>query len=296
MIQIHSDMPQPRNKGLRTRVGYADLHMHSTLSDGALSVEALIRLAHKKGLDCISITDHDNVDSWSLGKKTADVLGLELVPGVEISTVWQGKDVHILGYFFDSTNLALNMELEEQARLRHQRVRAIIKKLNALGVDLTYEKVLSYCKGRIIGRPHIAMAMVAEEYVSTFNEVFNKYLADDGLAFVEKKGLSPQQAIRLIENAGGISVLAHPAKTNVDELIPTLAEAGLKGIEVFSPGQKGTVARRYRDLARKFDLVGTGGSDFHTEGTMHDMGSMKMPYAVVNQLLERRDQARAERY
>lgn len=295
MIQSQNTLWHPSvRQHSAPRTGFVDLHMHSLLSDGTLSLEALLKLAVRKGLATVSITDHDNLDSYLQGKPIADQLGLELIPGIEVSSVWQGKDIHILGYFCDSTNLAMNVELEEQTRQRHTRVKAIIKKLNALGVELNYEKVLSYCKGRVIGRPHVAMAMVDEEYVSTFSEAFQKYLAEDGLAFVEKKGLSPQQAIRLIENAGGIAVMAHPYKTNADDLIESMVEWGLKGIEIYSPSQKGAVGRKYRELARKYNLVGTGGSDFHTEGGPYGLNCLKIPYAVVEQLRERRETSRAD--
>jgi len=295
MIQSQNSVwHRPVNQGRPSRIGFADLHLHSTLSDGTLGVEVLIRLCARKGLSCISITDHDNLDSYTQGLPFADAAGIELIPGIEVSSVWQGKDIHILGYFCDSTNLAMNVELEEQARQRHTRVKAIIKKLNSLGIDLSYEKVLTYCKGRVIGRPHVAMAMVDEEYVASFSDAFLKYLAEDGLAFVEKKGLSPQQAIRLIENAGGIAVMAHPYKTNADDLIESMVEWGLKGIEVYCPTQKGNVGRKYREIARKYNLVGTGGSDFHTEGGPYGPNCLKMPYAVVDQLRERRETSRAE--
>ena len=158
--------------------GYADLHMHTKLSDGTLSVDELLMLCKRKGLRCISITDHDNLDSYKLAEEPAKEIGLEIIPGIEISAVWQGKDIHILGYFCDPTNLALNMELEDFAKQRIARVKAIIKKLNALGIGITFEKVHSYCKGKIIGRPHIAMSLVDEEYISNFSEAFTKYLGD----------------------------------------------------------------------------------------------------------------------
>jgi predicted metal-dependent phosphoesterase TrpH len=295
MIQVQPDALVPGQRIFRSsKIGTADLHSHTSLSDGILSVEALIRLAARKGIGCLAITDHDNLDSWIQGHKLAESLGIELIPGIELSSVHQGKDIHILGYFFDTTNLAMNLELEEQTKLRHTRVKAIIKKLNALGMELTYEKVLSFCKGPVIGRPHIAMAMVAEEYVSNFAEAFHKYLAEDALAYVEKKGISPQQAIRMIENAGGIAALAHPMKTNADHILEPLVEAGLKGIEIYCPGQKGSAGRKYRDFALKHNLVGTGGSDFHTEGAAVGLGSLKMPYSVVEALKERREKSHAE--
>ena len=278
-----------------TKIGYADLHMHTKLSDGNLSVEELVTLCKRKGLQCISITDHDNLDSYKLAQKPAENAEIELIPGIEISAVWQAKDIHILGYFCDPTNLALNIELEDFAKQRIIRVKAIVKKLNALGIDITFEKVLSYCKGKVIGRPHVAMSLVDEEYISSFSEAFTKYLGDGCVAFVEKKGLNPQQTIRLIENAGGIAVLAHPYKSGVDDaLIENLVEWGIKGIETYSPAQKGTVARKYREIAQRFNLVGTGGSDFHAEGVTHAPGCMKMPYSVVEELRERREKSRAE--
>lgn len=295
MIQAQADLWRSQSRLTRPpKVGTADLHVHTNLSDGALSVEAVLHLAARKGLNCISITDHDNVDSWDLGKNLAAELGIEMIPGIELSSVHQGRDIHILGYFCDTTNLALNLELEEQTRHRHTRVKTIIKKLNSMGMDLTYEKALSFCKGRVIGRPHVAMAMVAEEYVGNFAEAFQKYLGEDGQAYIEKKGISPQQAIRLIENAGGIAVMAHPLKTQADALIPDLVEAGLKGIEVFCPGQKGSAGRKYRDIAFKYNLVGTGGSDFHADGAQVGLNGLKMPYSVVEALRERREKSHAE--
>ncbi len=274
---------------------FADLHLHTRLSDGELSVEDLIRLAKKKGLRCISITDHDNLDSYQYAAEPAKEANMEIIPGIEISSVWCGRDIHILGYFCDPTNLALNLELENFAKQRIVRVKAIIKKLNALGIELKYEKVASYCKGRIIGRPHIAMSLVDEEYISSFAEAFTKYLGEGCAAFVEKKGLNPQQTIRLIENAGGIAVLAHPYKSGADEaFIRDLTEWGIQGIETYSPAQKGNIGRRYRELAAKYNLVGTGGSDFHSEHGAVLPNYMKMPYSVVEELKERREKSRAE--
>ena len=180
------------------------------------------------------------------------------------------------------------MELEDFTKQRIARVKAIIKKLNSLGIDITYEKVHSYCKGKVIGRPHIAMTLVDEEYIGNFAEAFTKYLGDGCIAFVEKKGLNPQQTIRLIENAGGIAVLAHPYKSGLsDEFIENMVEWGIQGI-------KGAIGRKYKDMAQRFGLVGTGGSDFHSEGNANGPNCMKMPYTVVQALRERREKSRAE--
>lgn len=277
--------------------GYADLHLHTKLSDGSLEVEELLTLCKRKGLRCISITDHDNLDGYNMAIEPAKELGLEIIPGIEISSVWQGKDIHILGYYCDHTNLALNMEIQDFAKQRVTRVKAIIKKLNALGIDITFEKVLSYCKGKVIGRPHIAMSLVDEEYISNFSEAFTKYLGDGCIAFVEKKGLNPQETIRLIENAGGIAVLAHPYKSGLsDEFIEQMVEWGVQGMEVYCPSQKGAVGRKYKEMALHYGLVGTGGSDFHTESGTYPPNCTKMPYSVVQALRERREKLRAEWY
>jgi predicted metal-dependent phosphoesterase TrpH len=265
----------------------ADLHMHSILSDGAFTVESLVDMAIKKGLRCIAITDHDNMDSYEIACKAAQGTSLEIIPGIEVSAVHEGKDIHILGYFMDVTNLAFNLELREQTRRRIQRVRAIIRKLNLLGIDITFEKVQSFQKGPVLGRPHIAAALIAEEYVSNFSEAFNKYLADGAEAFVEKRGISPLQAIRLIENAGGIAVLAHPFKTSADHMIEDLVGWGLKGIETYCHVQKGTIGKRYRDIAKQYNLVGSGGSDFHDGHSGGALGVVPVPYSVVEQLRNR---------
>ncbi len=280
----------------KQKSGFADLHLHTNLSDGSLSPFELVKLSKRRGLRCISVTDHDTLASYAATKPFADELGIEIIPGIEVSAVWQGRDVHILGYFCDPTNLAINMELEESAKQRVSRAKAILKKLSTLGVNISFEKVVGYCKGKVIGRPHIAMALVDEEYVANFSDAFNKYLGDGAPAFVEKRGLNPQQTIRLIENAGGIAVLAHPYKSNIDSLIPDLVEAGLQGIEVYSPAQKGSAGRRYREIAERYGLVGTGGSDFHSESSPHLPNCMKMPYTVVEELRERREKSRAESF
>ncbi len=264
---------------------FADLHMHSVLSDGALTINELIDLSVLKKLKCISITDHDNLDSYEIGKEYAQDKGIELIPGIEISAVHEGKDIHVLGYFFDVHNLALNMELAEQVKNRQQRVRQILKKLEKLGICISMEKVSQIAGGGVMGRPHIAQAMLEEEYVNSFTEAFSEYLGETGQAFVEKKGLSVEQAIELIRRAGGISVLAHPLKSGITTLIDHMSECGLGGIETYCHGQKGSLGRLYRDYARKHELICSGGSDFHhSSHGNYTLGSLKMPITVVHEL------------
>lgn len=286
--------PLPPAPIVKLRKETADLHMHSRFSDGALTVTELIDLSVARKLSCISITDHDTFDAYDAGKDYAAEKGLEFIPGIEISAVHKGRDIHILGYFIDVNNLALNLEMQEQAKNRRRRVKEILKRLDRMGMPLSFEKVLSKAGGGVIGRPHIAMAMIEEEYISSFNDAFSKYLSEDGDAYVEKRGLGIEETIQLIRRAGGISVLAHPQKSRCDELIPMMVECGLGGLETYCPTQKGSSARNYREMAQKYGLVCSGGSDFHVEHHQAVLGSMKMPYSVVENLRARLEKQKAE--
>lgn len=275
--------------------GWVDLHVHSNLSDGTLSISEIIEVAARRRLTAISITDHDNIDSWEQGRDLARQHGIELIPGVEISSSWEGSDIHILGYFFDPTNLNLNTALERSKRRRLLRAKAMVRKLDRLGVRIRFEKVLSYVHGGTVGRPHIARALLEEEYVKTFQEAFEKWLGCDCPAYVDSQSLTPMEAVALINNAGGVAVMAHPAHTNRDDLIPMLAQAGLTGIEIYCHRILSTSRRKYQDLARRYGLVWTGGSDSHGErpGTP-GIGSVKVAHTVVDKLLEARDRHFAE--
>ena len=272
----------------------ADLHMHTTYSDGVCSPFELIDFAHKKGVHTISITDHDNLESYDIAKTYAAEKNVQLIPGIEISAVWNTRDIHILGYFCDSSNLTLNLALKEQAKRRKERLKLILKKLEAMGVNLSYEKVISYSQDGSIGRPHIAQALLDEEYVKTFQEAFQIYLGDDAGAYVERKGISVEQTIRLIQQAGGVAVLAHPMRSKCDEIIPDMVEWGLAGIETYCYSQKGAAARKYSDLAKRYNIVGAGGSDFHTpQGACH-IGDLKMPVDVIDSLYEKLGSQKAQ--
>jgi hypothetical protein len=271
----------------RSRKETTDLHMHSIFSDGLHSVEELIDMASARNLTSMAITDHDNIDSFEKGHLYANSKGIEYIPGVEISAVHAGKDIHILGYYFDPTNLNFNIQMQEQSRNRSQRIKLILKKLAALDIKISYEMVKGFSKNGVLGRPHIAMALLKEEYVSSFSEAFNKYLGDQGAAFIEKKGLTVEQSLQLIRRAGGISVMAHPHKTNADSLIPEMVKMGLGGIETYCHSQKGNVGRKYREIAKKHQLVCSGGSDFHGDvGGGASVGSLKIPHSVTVELKE----------
>ena len=273
---------------------HVDLHMHSTFSDGALDVRALIDFCRVQGLTAIAVTDHDNIDSFEEGKDYADEVGIEYVPGVEISSSLDGSDIHILGYLFDPTHLKLNQTLVSLRERRRDRARQIVARLQEAGIALNYERVAARAHGGgSIGRAHIAAQLLEEEFVSTFQEAFSRYLGNDSavMSELDTVKLTPAEAIHLILEAGGIPVLAHPSKTNRDDLLETLVDCGLKGIETYCHGQTQTTYQKYRDFARKHDLICSGGADFHVKRLdgRNAPGSLKVPYRVLSMLKDARE-------
>ncbi len=280
-----SKLASTLKRARKTEGAHVDLHMHSTFSDGALDVEDLIRYCHSQGLTAMSITDHDNIDSYEEGREIAEMLGIEFIPGVELSSSFEGSDIHILGYFFDHTNLRLNQTLAELQQKREVRAQTIVEKLNAIGMQISYEKVLKKSGGGSIGRAHIASILVEEEYVSNFQDAFRLYLGSDRdlMSGLTPQKLSPEEAIQLILHAGGIPVMAHPAKTNRDDIIEMMVDAGLKGIETYSHGQYNGVGQKYRDIAQRYNLLYSGGTDFHVPRPdgRNAPGQLHIPYRVL---------------
>jgi predicted metal-dependent phosphoesterase TrpH len=258
-----------------------DLHLHTIHSDGALTVEALLSLALSKNISCVSITDHDTFGAYATAPKVAESLGVELIAGIEISSVDKERDIHILGYFCDTQNAEFLAALKIQHESRKERVRIILGKLKKLGINISYEQVERHSNGVIIGRPHIASAMIANKYVSSFHEAFDLYLKTSAPAYSPLIGFEPEKAISLIKGAGGLAVMAHPEYTNADDLIPHLVECGIKGIEVYNYKTTKNI-KKYKKIAKAYGLVETGGSDFH-EGTSL-IGEQKLPYSIVEKL------------
>ena len=215
-------------------------------------------------------------------------MGIEYIPGVEISSFWEGHDIHILGYLYDPTHLGLNRTLVSLKERRRIRAGEIVRRLAVQGIEIDYHKLQKKTHGGSIGRAHIATALVEEEYVPTFQEAFARYLGNNTgvMEGIESEKLSPQQAIQLILDAGGIPVMAHPSKTNQDDLIPSLVEYGLKGIEVYCHGHGSTYFRKYKEIARKHELVCCGGADFHVprQDARYAPGSLRIPYDVLGKL------------
>lgn len=266
--------------------GQADLHIHTHFSDSTSSPQEVIAQAKDCGLVCIAITDHDTVDGIRPAMEAARDQGIEVVPGIELSSEINGKDVHMLGYLFDHADREFNDRLKSIQQVRITRMQEMIDKLKTLGVDnISLEEVCGLAESDSVGRPHLAAKLVEKGWVNSIQTAFDKYLADGQPAFVPKFKQSPTDAIAMILKAGGIAVLAHPMLTKVDELIPGFVKAGMGGIEAVYPNTTEAVADYYRGLAKKNNLIVTGGSDAHGEAKKYThVGKKTVPYETVEQL------------
>ncbi|WP_350345039.1 PHP domain-containing protein [Proteinivorax tanatarense] len=258
-----------------------DLHIHSTCSDGSLTPEEIVKKASEKKLKIISITDHDEISAYKLAKPKADKLDIKLIPGVEINTEVNKKEVHILGYFIDVNNKYLIEGLEKLREQRELRVKKISEKLTHLGYPLTYDEVCQVSQGKSIGRVHVAEAMIKKGYVSSIREAFNSFLATSEKAYVPRYKLSPNQAIKLIHKAGGVAVLAHPVQIQDDQLVTELTKF-VDGIEVYHSDHSSEDIKKYLSYAEKSSLIVSGGSDCHgsSKGMPFLMGTVLIPESV----------------
>jgi predicted metal-dependent phosphoesterase TrpH len=239
-----------------------DLHTHTFYSDGFYSPEDLVNKAHAKQIEQLSITDHDNVNGISEAMECAEKFGIEIIPGLEISSDIRDTEVHILAYFIDPQNEELAHYLNFFREERYKRAIRIVKKLNILGLEIGIDDVLKFAKNSAIGRPHIAQALLAKGQVKSFFEAFYKFIGNHAPAYERKVHLSPQSAFKIINDAGGLSFIAHPG--NMPEiLIKELIDAGVDGIEVVHPSHSPEQTRFYRGIVNEYFLLECGGSDFH---------------------------------
>lgn len=263
----------------------ADLHLHSTASDGLLSPSEVVCKAVACGLTALALTDHDTVNGIAEARKAALNTAAELVPGIELNSFAHNAEVHILGYFIDYHDPYLIRELKRLQLDRDERAAAIVKKLNKLGISLSFEQVREIAGQAPVGRPHIAKAMLDAGLVKSVKEAFDSYLALGKPAYVPRSRLTPDKAISIILKAGGVPVLAHPGLLNRDLMIPHLIEKGLLGIEVFYPAHDRDMVERYAAICRRHNLVMTGGSDCHGPGTGYpEVGSAVTPDEELEKL------------
>jgi len=250
-----------------------DLHTHSNRSDGTFEPAEVVRLAAERALDVVALTDHDTTDGLAEALATGSVVGVEVVPGVEFSAEFDGNSVHVLCYWMDPQDAALQLELRRLREDRFRRGELMVGKLQDLGLPVAFQRVRAIAGDATIVRPHIAQAMVEAGVVATEKEAFERYIGDGGPAHVAKHALDPVNAVALIDGAGGVCALAHPGmwgdQSSVPvELIERMAAAGMRGLEVDHPDHTPEMRERYRTVAGELGLIATGGSDCH--GTRYD--------------------------
>ena len=263
-------------------IGEADLHMHTHYSDGVYSPHEIVKRAKESGLKVISITDHDGIgaleDAIAYGKD----IGVEVIPGVEISTDIEDKEVHLLGYFLDIHNDELIKYLQFFRDERFQRARRIVKKLRNLGLDISIDDVIDQAKNSAIGRPHIALALLEKGLVKNYHEAFAKYISDYGPAYEKKIHVSPRSALKLISDAGGLSFIAHPGYMK-ESILLHLIHTGIDGIEVVHPSHNDHQIKFYRGIVNQYCLLESGGSDFHggKKGDEDNFGKFRVSVQTV---------------
>lgn len=274
-----------------------DLHVHSLCSDGTKSPRDVVRSAHANGLAGIALTDHDTVAGIDEAIAEGSKLQLQIIPGVEISTMDKEQDIHVLGYYINYEDEVFLSRLEQLRKTRDLRNEMLISRLQKVGVQITMEDVMQSLQrpladNETIGRPHIADAMVKKGYVQSLAEAFELYLGRRGKAYVNPPRISPMEAILWIHEAGGTAVLAHPGLYGDDELIEQLIRAGLDGIEAYHSDHQPEDEQRYRQLAERHGLLITAGSDYHGERqgrVFHGpLGNRTVDLSIIEQLQRRR--------
>lgn len=264
----------------------ADLHAHTTSSDGALSPEALVALAVERGLSTLAITDHDAVDAVAPARAAAPP-GLTILAGAELSCRVGEREAHILAYGMDLDHAGFRAALARYAAAREARAREMVEALGRHGVVLDFEDVRRL-SGGTIARPHVARAIVDAGHAATIDEAFARWIGRHAPAFVDKPRVDPREACELVRAAGGVPGLAHPGTFRRDDLIPALVEAGMLALEVRHTEHSAAGARHYEAMAESLGLVPTGGSDFHgTPGHRSRLGTPAVPDAWVAGLVAR---------
>lgn len=274
-----------------------DLHLHTTHSDGSCTPTEVIGLAHQAGVTALAITDHDITSGIPEAIAAGEQYEIEIIPGVETSSLMGSSELHILGYFLDWQDNALNQRCKSLRDSRHHRNPQIVDRLRSLGIDITYDEVRALAGSDSVGRPHIARALMNKGVVTSAKEAFDRFLGDGKAAYVPRELPSPADAIRWIKEAHGLAVLAHPTWVKLTdqplaELVRRLKADGLDGVEVYYSTHAARQTREYLSLAQQLGLLVTGGSDFHGI-TKPDIevgigkGSLHIPTTLLSKMKER---------
>ncbi|MEX0754470.1 MAG: PHP domain-containing protein [Actinomycetota bacterium] len=267
-----------------------DLHVHTNCSDGTLTPTEVVALAAERGLDTIAITDHDTTEGLDEAATAGAAVRVEVIPGIEFSTEYEGSSLHVLAYWADPEAPELVEELRRLNDSRFRRGELMVAKLQELGYPITFERVREIAGDKLIARPHVAQAMVEVGIVPDEKAAFTEeFIADGGRAWVPKHALHPVTALELIRNAGGVCVIAHPGMWKgqgsvPDELIEAMAEGGMVGIEVDHPDHDAEKRRRYREMGQRLGLVITGSSDCHGERYGFRLGSERTDPGALDAL------------
>jgi len=266
-----------------------DLHIHSTASDGRLSPAEVVGKAAELGLTVMAITDHDTVDGIAPALAAANAFPqLKVIPGVEISTDFPGGEVHVLGYFLDYTDPELRSTLDRFRNSRQLRAQRMVAKLENLGVHIEWQRVQEIAGSGALGRPHVAQAMLEQGYINSFKEAFTGYIGRGGPAYVEREKITPVEAVALILRSKGLPVLAHPFTASDPEAMTTeLKATGLVGLEVYYNGYSADKVNELLSMARRHNLIATGGSDYHglDAATETMIGGAGVPVESARQLI-----------
>lgn len=271
-------------------VGRVDLHLHTTASDGKYRPAEVVCRAAGLGLSVIAIADHDSVDGIAPALAAAkNFPGLTVIPCLEVSTDVPRGEVHVLGYFIDYTSAELNAALAHFRDSREGRAKGMIDKLSGMGINIEWRRVKEIAGEGSVGRPHIAQAMLEKGYITSFKEAFDKYIAREGPAYVEREKMMPAEAVKLIVGNNGLAVMAHPfTVADVEAMIVELKPAGLAGIEAYYKSYSEEGKNYLLGLAGKYDLIITGGTDYHGLDDSDEvmMGGADVPFEVVENLLD----------
>lgn len=266
---------------------YADLHVHTFYSDSTFSPEEAMARAQEKGLAAIAICDHDSVEGIGPCENLSGKFGVEVVPGIEMTAEMADAEIHLLGYFLDWKAPWFVKRLKEIQGSRINRIYVIVEKLNQAGIDVKAEDIFRMAGKGTVGRLHVAQAIMKTGKVRGFKEIFDKYIGFQKPCYAPYVKFSPKEAIEAILKAGGVPVIAHPGLMGNDDYIPELVDHGLRGIEVYHSDHKKAARMHYEEMARRYDLLVTGGSDCHGMGKGRVlMGEVRVPYMLVEKLKE----------
>lgn len=274
----------------------ADFHVHTNYSDGVFSPEKIVDTALDAGLEAIALTDHDNILSYDVAQKHLQSIGkqdqLEIIQGIEVNTLYKNYEVHILGYFMNPNDDDFKALIKNQQDARVKQTLEIIDLLDKKeGIKISFDSILAQvAEGGSIGRPHIAKAITSAGGTSSVIEAYNKYINDNSPVYVQRKTVSPQDAVEIIYDAGGIPVIAHPHDIDIAEtLIKDLMTYGLRGIEAYHRKHSPAVVEYFSSMAEKFGLIVTGGSDFHAPSMVNGqilLGKHFIPEWIYDKLIQ----------